>query len=48
MTHDELEVKNNYFPISNRLNLIQDSYFIYDHSDFVKKLLITELNNLFF
>ena len=44
MTDDELEVKNNYFPILNRLDLIQDKYFIYDHSNFAKKSFITELN----
>lgn len=44
MTGDELEVKNNLFPIPNMSNLIQESYFIYDHSNFVGKSFITQLN----
>ena len=44
MTDDELDVKKNDFAISNRLNLIQDTYFVYDHSNFIKKSFITELN----
>ena len=44
MTDDELEVKNNLFPIPNMSNLIQESYFIYDHSNFVGKSFITQLN----
>lgn len=39
----ELEVKNNYFPILNKSNLVQDKYYIYDHSNFVKKSFIIEL-----
>ena len=44
MIDGKLEVKTNYFPITERLNLIQDSYFMCNHSNFVKKLLISKRN----
>ena len=43
-TDEELEIKKNYFPIVERKNLLQDSYFLYDQSSFVKKSFIMELN----
>lgn len=36
-TDGELEIKKNNFPIVERRNLLQDSYFLYDQSNFVKK-----------
>ena len=44
MTDDELKNENYYFSILNRLNSMHDSYFIYDHSNFVKVSFITESN----
>ena len=39
-TDEELEIRNNYFPILERKNLLQDSYFLYDQRNFVKKSFI--------
>ena len=44
MIDGKLEVKTNYFAITERLNLIQDSYFMCNHSNFVKKLFISKRN----
>ena len=41
-TDEELEIKKNYFPIVERNNLFQGSYFLYDQRNFVKKSFITE------
>ena len=43
-TDAELEVIKYNFRVTERENLVQDSYFIYDHSNLVKKSLITEPN----
>ena len=37
---EELEIRNNYFPIPERKNLLQDSYFLYDQRNFAKKSFI--------
>ena len=41
---EEKAIKKIYFDPTNCLNLLQESYFIYDHSSLVKPYFISELN----
>ena len=42
--NEEKEIKKNYFDATRRINLIKESYFIYDRSSPVKQSFISEIN----
>ena len=47
ITDEEIAIRKNHFPMVEKKNLLLNSYFLYDRSNFVKTSFITELHKLF-
>ena len=44
ITDEEIAIRKNHFPMVEKKNLLLNSYFLYDRSNFVKTSFITELH----